>query len=80
MQDSHTRTRHTPQYYIYKSAGSCVVMWFEFPTMLILSTTDVWRGERFKRRSTTKAAATGQARHIIITSLSPYDARLAAAE
>ena len=42
-----------------------LVMWFEFPTMLILSTTDVWKGERFKRRSTTKAAATGQARQYI---------------
>ena len=40
-----------------------LVMCFEFPTMLILSTIDVWRGERSERRSTTKAAATGQARH-----------------
>ena len=38
--------------------------------MLILSTIDVWRGERSERRSTTKAAATGQARPTLVTLLS----------
>ena len=54
-----------PDHHSRESAGGRVrrlVMCFEFPTMLILSTIDVSRGERSERRSTTKAAATGQAR------------------